>query len=41
MNEIARLVDQGIIRTTMAQKLKPIFADNLRIAHHLLEMSGQ
>ncbi|WP_068621339.1 zinc-binding alcohol dehydrogenase family protein [Paenibacillus tuaregi] len=37
LNEIARLVDQGIIRTTVAQKLAPINAENLRKAHALLE----
>jgi len=37
LNEVARLVGQGIIRTTIAQKLEPINAENLRKAHGLLE----
>ncbi|ETT66741.1 alginate lyase [Paenibacillus sp. FSL H8-457] len=37
LNEVARLVGQGIIRTTIAQKLEPINAENLRKAHVLLE----
>lgn len=37
LNRIAELVDQGIIRTTIAQTLEPINAENLRKAHHLLE----
>lgn len=37
LNDIARLVDQGVIRTTVAQRLEPINAENLRKAHYLLE----
>jgi zinc-binding alcohol dehydrogenase family protein len=37
LNEVARLVDQGVIRTTAAQKLAPINAENLRKAHAMLE----
>ena len=35
--ELARLVDQGTIRTTLTERLKPINAENLRKAHALLE----
>ncbi|RED59364.1 zinc-binding alcohol dehydrogenase family protein [Cohnella lupini] len=37
LNEIARLVDGGVIRTTVAETLIPIHAANLRKAHELLE----
>lgn len=37
LNEVARLVDQGIIGSTVAEKLSPINAENLREAHRLLE----
>ncbi|MFM9278529.1 zinc-binding alcohol dehydrogenase family protein [Paenibacillus jiagnxiensis] len=37
LNEVARLVDRGVIRTTAAQKLAPINAENLRKAHAMLE----
>ncbi|MGN7358966.1 zinc-binding alcohol dehydrogenase family protein [Paenibacillus sp. SAF-054] len=37
LNEVARLVDQGVVRTTVAQKLGAINAENLRKAHVLLE----
>lgn len=37
LNEVAHLVDQGVLRTTMVQKLEPIDAANLRKAHALLE----
>ncbi|RTE11588.1 zinc-binding alcohol dehydrogenase family protein [Paenibacillus whitsoniae] len=37
LNEIAKLVDQGILGTTAAEKLSPINAENLREAHRLLE----
>jgi zinc-binding alcohol dehydrogenase family protein len=37
LNEVARLVDEGVIRTTTTDKLQPINAGNLRKAHAMLE----
>lgn len=37
LNEIARLIDAGVIRTTVSEVLKPINAANLRAAHATLE----
>lgn len=37
LNEIARLIDNGILRTTLNQVISPINAVNLRKAHGLLE----
>jgi NADPH:quinone reductase len=37
LNECARLVDEGVIRTTLHEVLKPINAANLRKAHAMLE----
>ncbi len=37
LNEAARLVDEGALRTTASMKLSPINAENLRKAHALLE----
>ncbi|MEK3731909.1 MULTISPECIES: zinc-binding alcohol dehydrogenase family protein [Paenibacillus] len=37
LNEVAGLVDQGILRTTVNEKLGPINAANLRKAHAMLE----
>lgn len=37
LNEVARLVDEGVIRTTTTDKLHPINAGNLRKAHAMLE----
>ena len=37
LNEVARLVDQGVIRTTVSQVLAPINAANLRQAHAMVE----
>ncbi|MBB6733987.1 zinc-binding alcohol dehydrogenase family protein [Cohnella zeiphila] len=37
LNEIARLVDEGVIRTTTNETLTPINAANLRKAHAMLE----
>jgi zinc-binding alcohol dehydrogenase family protein len=37
LNEIADLVDSGVIRTTLAQNLGPINAANLKKAHALIE----
>ncbi|MDQ0901665.1 zinc-binding alcohol dehydrogenase family protein [Paenibacillus sp. V4I7] len=37
LNEVAQLIDSGIIRTTLAVKLEPIDATNLRKAHAIIE----
>ncbi|MDI4647755.1 zinc-binding alcohol dehydrogenase family protein [Cohnella hashimotonis] len=37
LDEVARLVDAGAIRTTSSETLAPINADNLRKAHAMLE----
>jgi len=37
LTEIARLVDDGVIRTTLGRDLGKINAVNLREAHRLLE----
>ncbi|MDU0331556.1 zinc-binding alcohol dehydrogenase family protein [Paenibacillus sp. 3LSP] len=37
LNALADLIDQGVIRSTVAEKLSPINAANLRKAHALLE----
>ncbi|MNN88588.1 Zinc-type alcohol dehydrogenase-like protein [compost metagenome] len=37
LNEVAQLVDEGVIRTTTTDKLEPINAANLRKAHAMLE----
>jgi len=37
LNEVARLVDNGRIRTTLTEALKPINAANLTRAHALIE----
>ncbi len=37
LNEVARLVDAGTLRTTLAERFGPINASNLRRAHKLLE----
>lgn len=37
LNEVAALVDEGLLRTTVGEKLGPINAENLRKAHALLE----
>jgi zinc-binding alcohol dehydrogenase family protein len=37
LDEVARLVDAGRIRTTLAERMTPIDAANLRRAHRLLE----
>jgi len=37
LSEIARLIDAGVLRTTVAEVLKPINAANLRQAHATLE----
>ena len=40
LNEVADLVDAGRMRTTMAERLEPISAANLRRAHNLVERGG-
>jgi NADPH:quinone reductase-like Zn-dependent oxidoreductase len=37
LNEVSRLVDQGKIRTTLAERFGAINAANLRRAHALIE----
>ena len=37
LNRVAELVDQEKIRTTLSQKMSPINAKNLRIAHEKIE----
>lgn len=37
LTEVARLIDQGILRTTLQQVLSPINAQNLRRAHAMIE----
>lgn len=37
LNELSRLVDQGVIRTTIKEKLAPLDAATLRKAHALVE----
>jgi NADPH2:quinone reductase len=37
LNETARLVDSGVLRTTLAERLAPINAANLRRVHALIE----
>lgn len=40
LDEVARLVDAGVLRTTMTTRLSPISAANLREAHRRVETSG-
>jgi NADPH2:quinone reductase len=40
LDETARLVDAGVLRTTLSQRLSPITAETLREAHRLVEGSG-
>jgi NADPH:quinone reductase-like Zn-dependent oxidoreductase len=37
LNEVARLIDQGVIRTTVNETVGPINAANLRAAHVKVE----
>ncbi|RIX52794.1 zinc-binding alcohol dehydrogenase family protein [Paenibacillus nanensis] len=37
LNELSRMVDQGLIRTTISEVLEPINAANLKKAHAILE----
>jgi NADPH:quinone reductase len=40
LNQLAEMVDRGIIKTTMTECLEPINAANLRIAHHKVEQEN-
>lgn len=40
LSEISRLIDQGILRTTLQQVLSPINAEILRQAHAMIESGG-
>lgn len=40
LNEVSRMVDEGLVVTTLAKEFTPINAANLRKAHALVE-SGQ
>jgi NADPH:quinone reductase len=40
LTEVSRLVDQGILRTTVQQVLSPINAETLRRAHAMIESGG-
>jgi hypothetical protein len=37
LKDLAELVDQGLIRTTLSESLSPINAENLRKAHSKVE----
>lgn len=37
LNEVARLVDSKVLRTTLSERLSPINAENLKRAHQLVE----
>ena len=37
LNEVSRLVDEGILRTTLTERYAPINADNLKHVHTLIE----
>ncbi|KRN99261.1 zinc-binding alcohol dehydrogenase family protein [Companilactobacillus kimchiensis] len=37
LNQISKLLDEGIIKSTLAQELSPITVDNLKKAHQLVE----
>ncbi|NKB95794.1 zinc-binding alcohol dehydrogenase family protein [Ochrobactrum intermedium] len=41
LNEVAKLVDEGKIRTTLTEVLSPINAANLKAAHGVLESGGK
>lgn len=40
LNEVSRLVDQKVLRSTLTQRLSPINADNLKRAHALVEQGS-
>lgn len=37
LNEVSRLIDEGILRTTLTERYSPIDADNLKHVHTLIE----
>jgi NADPH:quinone reductase len=37
LNEVARLIDTGILKTTMTDRYSPIDASNLKLVHQLIE----
>lgn len=37
LNQVAQLLDQGVIQSTLTKKLSPITVDNLKKAHQLVE----
>ena len=37
LNEVARLIDQGIVKTTLNEVIRPINAENLRRVHAQIE----
>ena len=39
LNEVSRLVDEGVLRTTMTERYSPINAANLKHVHMLIESS--
>ena len=41
LNRVARLLDEGVLRHTVRQRLSPFDAATLRRAHALLERGGQ
>jgi NADPH:quinone reductase len=39
LNEVSRLIDEGVLRTTMTERYSPIDAANLKQVHRLIESS--
>jgi NADPH:quinone reductase len=37
LNEVSRLIDTGVLRTTMTERYSPIDAANLKLVHKLIE----
>ena len=37
LNEVSRLVDEGVLRTTMTERYSPINAANIKRLHALIE----
>jgi NADPH2:quinone reductase len=37
LREVARLIDQGVLRTTLTERFSPINADNLKRVHAMVE----
>jgi len=40
LDEVARLVDEGVLRTTLTNRMRPLNAETLRAAHRQLESSA-